>query len=248
MAMTRSELIAIAVLLLVPLILSVRHVRLDRRFGWLAAAAFACALVIAPWALYNSTRFERPVPLSTGLGAAMATGNCDPTYHGKLLGYYQLGCILFLKDIDPDFSVADGQYLHHALDFMSKNKSRVPVVMGARVGRTFGVFRPAQQMHLETERATELWGMRLGFAVYWILLPLAAAGLVLARRRRIPVYPLLVFPLVIVLSVLLTIGSVRYRAPAEIPLILLASVAIERSIDGLRMRRANRVGVTVPGL
>lgn len=237
MAMTRSELIGIAVLLVAPLILSVGRARLIRRSGWLAAAAVGCVLVIGPWAVYNSTRFARPVPLSTGLGAAMGTGNCGPTYHGELLGYYKFGCIFFFKDINRDDSIADGQYVRHALDFMSKNKSRVPIVMAARVGRTFGVFRPAQQMHLETERATDLWVIRLAFVVYWILLPLAFAGFVLARRHRIPTYPLLVFPLLIILSVLPTIGSVRYRAPAEISLVILSAVGIDAAIGtGRRWR------------
>lgn len=236
MAMTRSELVGIAALLVAPLILSAHPARLRQRSGWLAAAALGCVLVIGPWALYNSTRFADPVPLSTGLGAAMATGNCGPTYHGKLLGYYKFGCIFFFKDVNRDFSIADRQYLRHALDFMSKNKSRVPIVMAARAGRTFGVFRPAQQMHLETERSTNLWVMRLAFIAYWVLLPLALAGFVRARQLRIPAYPLLVFPLLILLSVLPTIGSVRYRAPAEVSLIILSALGIDAIVGGARHR------------
>jgi 4-amino-4-deoxy-L-arabinose transferase-like glycosyltransferase len=237
MAMTRSELIGIAVLLIAPLVLSVPNVQLQRRLGWLAAAALACVLVIAPWAVYNSTRFERPVPLSTGLGAAMKTGNCEPTYHGELLGYYQLGCIVFLKNINPDYSIADGQYIRESLSFMSTNKSRVPIAMAARVGRTFGLYRPLQQMHLETERATELWVLRFGFISYWALLSFAIAGATIGRRRRIPIYPLVVFPLLIAVSVLLTIGSVRYRAPAEIPLLILAAVALDAAWTTWRRHR-----------
>ena len=64
----------------------------------------------------------------------------------------------------------------------------------------------------------------------------AAAGAVIARRRGIPIYPLLAFPAIVLLSVLLTIGQTRYRAPAEISLTLLAAVAIE---TGLRRWRAH---------
>jgi 4-amino-4-deoxy-L-arabinose transferase-like glycosyltransferase len=239
MAMTRSELIGIAVLLIAPLVLSVPHVQFRRRLCWVSAAALACVLVIAPWAVYNSTRFARPVPLSTGLGAAMQTGNCEPTYHGELLGYYELGCLIFfVEDINSDYSVADGQYRRTALRFMSENKSRVPIVIAARVGRTFGLYRPLQQMHLETERATDLWVLRLGFVSYWALLPLAIAGAAIARRRRVPIYPLLAFPFLIAVSVLLTIGSVRYRAPAEIPLLILAAVAVDAAWTRWRRHRA----------
>ena len=44
----------------------------------------------------------------------------------------------------------------------------------------------------------------------------AVVGAVFARRRRIPIYPMLAFPAAIILSVAFTIGAVRYRAPAEI--------------------------------
>lgn len=215
MAMTRSELLGIAVLLILPLILSARSVRFQRRCVW--------------------------------LGAAMVTGNCPPTFHGKLLGYYEFGCIVFVAGVDTEYSVADGQYRDHALDFLERNKAREPIVVAARVGRVFGVFRPAQQMHLETERATDLWVLQLGFVVYWILVPLAVAGVVLARRRRIAVYPLLAFPLIVLISVIPTIGSVRYRAPAEIALVILASVGIDAVFRAVQARRG-RAGPVPPEL
>ena len=125
-----------------------------------------------------------------------------------------------------------------ALEFMRDHSARVPVVMAARVGRTFGLFRPFQQMRLETERGSSEWVFQVGFFAYWALLPLGIAGAVIARRRRIPIYPLLVFPAVAVWSVLLTIGSVRYRAPAEIPLVILAAVAIDALVATWRRRDA----------
>jgi hypothetical protein len=39
-----------------------------------------------------------------------------------------------------------------------------------------------------------------------------------------------------VLTVLLTIGSLRYRAPAEIPLVILAAVSIEAVLAAWRRR------------
>ena len=84
-----------------------------------------------------------------------------------------------------------------------------------------------------------MWVFRAGFVAYWMLVPFAVAGAVIARRRRIPIYPLLVFPVVVVLTVLFTIGAVRYRAPAEIPLVILAAVALDASIKVLRRRFAS---------
>jgi hypothetical protein len=248
LALTRSELITIALFLVVPLIWSAGGEGL-RRISRLAIAGAACATVIAPWAIYNSTRLERPVPLSAGLGGAMRGGNCERTYYGDRLGYYELGCVTFAA-VDSEQSIADAQYRRAALEYMGDNPARVPVVMAARVGRTFGFFRPLQQIRLEAvERGTPVWVIRLGFIAYWTLLPLAVAGALFARRRRIPLYPMLAFPATVLVSVLLTTGSVRYRASAEIPVVILAALALDVATDALRRRRAStHFALQPPGL
>jgi 4-amino-4-deoxy-L-arabinose transferase-like glycosyltransferase len=229
LTMTRPEMLALAAFLVLPLVLGA-GIHWRRRLASLAAATVCCAVVIAPWAVYNTTRFDRPVPLTTSLGSAMLQGNCEQTYHGELLGYYRLGCAVLRTGFSSDRSVADAEQREAALDFMRDNASRVPIVVAARVGRTFGVFRPFQQVHLDADRNTPLPVIRLGLFVFWALLPLGVAGAVLARRRGVPVYPLFAFPLAVLLSVLLTIGQTRYRAPAEIPLAILAAVAIDAAL------------------
>jgi 4-amino-4-deoxy-L-arabinose transferase-like glycosyltransferase len=236
-AMTKSDQIAIAFVLIVPLILSRCAIDLRRRIGWLASAAAVCAAIMAPWSIYLSTRFDRPVVVAGAVGATMAAGNCAQTYHGPLLGWYVFGCSLGFKQTgDPITN--DDRARSRALTFMREHKSRLPAVMAARIGRTFGFFRPSQQMHLETQRGTSLWVFQVGFFAYWALLPVAVAGAVISRRRGVAIYPLLVFPAVVVLTVLLTIGSVRYRAPAEIPLVLLAAVALDAAAAWWRRRRS----------
>jgi 4-amino-4-deoxy-L-arabinose transferase-like glycosyltransferase len=241
--MARPELLALTAFLLAPLILSAAGIEWQRRAAWLAAAGIACALVMLPWSIYNLTRFERPVPLTTSLGTTMLAGNCEPAYHGERLGFYSLGCAVLQRGLSSDRSIADGQERRIAIEFMRDNASRVPVVMAARVGRTFGVFRPFQQMHFDTNRNTDLWVIRSGFFMYWALVPLAIAGAVIARRRRIPIYPLLAFPAIVLLTVLMTIGQTRYRATAEISLVLLASVSVDAGMRAWSRRRG-RPGAT----
>lgn len=233
LAMTKSDQIAIAVVLVVPLILSRRDIDVRRRIGWLAMAAAVCVAIMAPWSIYLSMRFDRPVLLTGSLGGAMASGNCKQTYSGELLGWYKFGCVIAAGTPGVDPITRDAQERRHAIHFMLDNKRRVPVVMAARVGRTFGFFRPSQQLRLEfagPTRSVARWGL----FEYWALLPLAVAGAVIARRREIPIYPLLVFPVVVVWSVLLTIGAVRYRAPAEIPLVILSAVALDAAVGAWR--------------
>jgi 4-amino-4-deoxy-L-arabinose transferase-like glycosyltransferase len=256
LALTRSEQIAIALLVVVPVILSAHGVTWQRRFTWLALAGASCVLVLSPWVVYNATRFDEPVLLSTGLGGTMRAGNCTPTYSGPLLGSFQTTytvgdrdeCSILDEEFADDPTVAEGQLRRAAIQFMNENRTRVPVVVAARIGRTFNIFRPFQQVHFEAERASSVWVIRLGLFTYWILAPLAVLGAVITRRRRIPLYPLLAFPIVTVLAVALTIGAVRYRAPAEIPLALLAAVAID-ALVGRWTRRSGQTasGTALPG-
>jgi 4-amino-4-deoxy-L-arabinose transferase-like glycosyltransferase len=238
LAMTKSDQLAIAFLLVAPLIASRREIERRRRFDWLVLAAVVCLAIMAPWSIYMSHRFHRTVLLTGSVGGAMAAGNCAQTYSGERLGYYVTICARGnIKPGDP-FNV-DNQLRHRAIEFMRSHERRTPVVMAARVGRTFGFFRPFQQMGLETERGTPKWVFRIAFFMYWALLPLAVAGAVIARRRDVPIYPFLVFPALAVFTVLLTIGSVRYRAPAEVPLIMLAAVALD-ALFGVARHRATR--------
>ena len=158
--------------------------------------------VIAPWAAFNTTRFEKPVPLSTGFGMALRAGNCAPTYEDDdLLGWFSTeglpgdpeACSVLDDEFAEDASVADGQLREAAFTFMSENKSRVPVAVAARIGRTFNVFRPFDQVHREAERGSSPTVVRAGMVAYWLLVPFAAAGAVLARRRGIPIFLLLAY-------------------------------------------------------
>ncbi len=228
-AMTKSDQIVIAFVLVTPLILFRRDIALRRRVSWLASAGAVCVVIMAPWSIYLSNRFDRPVLLTGAVGQAMLQGNCPKTYSGQLLGYYAFGCGLTVRDSGNPI-VNDSAARKRADAFIRSHEGRAILVSAAREGRTFGFFRPFQQMHLETERSTSLWVFRVGFFAYWVLLPFAILGVVVARRRKIAVYPILVFPLVVAFTVLLTIGAVRYRAPAEIPLVMLAAIGVDRLV------------------
>ncbi len=228
LAMTKSDQIALGVVLVLPLVLAKRDVSLRRRLGWLSAAAAACVVIMAPWSIYLSNRFDRPVIVSGAVGATMASGNSAPTFSGELLGWYKLGCGLDFKDTNDPIR-ADTVLRDRALTFMRNHAGQLPTVVAARIGRTFSAFRPFQQLHLEYGSDIH-WVAEWGLLEYWSLLPFAIAGIVVARRRKVALYPLLVFPFVVVCTVLLTIGSVRYRAPAEIPLVILAAVGCDAAI------------------
>jgi 4-amino-4-deoxy-L-arabinose transferase-like glycosyltransferase len=248
LALTRAEQIMLGVLLVLPLLLTARSVPIGRRVAWLAMAGTACVLVIAPWTAYNWNRFEQPVLLSSGSGQALRAGNCERTYYGEFLGYTRLdfletgnpaGCGIIDDELETDQTLVDDQLRRAALDFMSDNLDRVPVVAAARIGRAFNVYRPFQQVHFESERKTPLPVLYAALFAYWALVPLAVLGAVVARRRKVKIYPLLVFFIVVLIPVALTIGAVRYRSTAEVPLVLLAAVGT----DHLLRKRGSRTRV-----
>jgi hypothetical protein len=65
---------------------------------------------------------------------------------------------------------------------------------------------------------------------YWLLLVPGFIGGVALRRRRVPLYPLLAFVVTVIISVAPSIGDPRYRAAAEVPLVLLGAVGIDHVV------------------
>jgi fluoride ion exporter CrcB/FEX len=71
--------------------------------------------------------------------------------------------------------------------------------------------------------------------MYWVLLPLALVGFVLvARRRRARVWPLLSTGVLVSLTTVATYGQQRFRAADEPALVVLAAVTI---VAGATRRR-----------
>ena len=242
LALTRSEQILVFVVLVAPLILAVRHLDWRRRIAWLGLAALGVLVVVTPWTIYNLGRFQHPVLLSNNFGSAVAQGNCNITYYGPYTGSYSLGCLP--AHPHGDQSDRNSEDLHHGLSYLKHHTGRLPVVLFAREGRAFGFWAPFQQVHLDAEWEgngplvlgasyvpTAIWVNRLALFGFWLLLVPAVTGVIVLRRRRIPVYPLLGFFGIVVFTAATTYGEPRYRAAVEIPLVLLAAIGISSALS-----------------
>lgn len=244
-AMVRPEAMVLFALFVAPVVLSRRSLEWRTRLGQLAVAAIIPTLAFAPWVLYNLSRYEQPVLLSTGAGQTLAVGNCELTYSGRNLGYYDTNCLLAPQIEEPtsaDRSVRDQEYQRIAREYMSANRSELPRVVAARVARVWHLYRvdqsigldgfvegrsggpPGTSMHLVREA---LWG-------YYVLMGLAIPGLVLLRRRGRAIYPLLVQPALVTFVAATTFGVTRYRAGAEITLVVCAAVSLGAIVTWLR--------------
>jgi hypothetical protein len=69
------------------------------------------------------------------------------------------------------------------------------------------------------------------------MLPFAIAGAIALRRRRMPLSPLLAVIATVAVTVAITFGSTRYRAPADVAIGLLAAVGIDALVEAWSHRR-----------
>jgi 4-amino-4-deoxy-L-arabinose transferase-like glycosyltransferase len=211
----------------------------------LGLAAIVPIVAFAPWALYNQGRFDEPVPVSTGAGQTLAVGNCDLTYNGPFLGFYAIGCLRepqIVPPTAPDPSVRDGEYQKIARSYIRDHKGDLPRVVAARVGRLWGVYQIDQGLRLDGfiegrsggPPGSSLVWVRAALYSYYVLALLAVAGAVVAWRRRIPLSPLVAQVLLATFTAATTFGVTRYRAGAEIAIVVLAAIALDRVVAALR--------------
>jgi 4-amino-4-deoxy-L-arabinose transferase-like glycosyltransferase len=242
-ALARDELTLLVLFIMVPLVLTAATVAWRRRLGLLVVGVVTTVAVIGPWVGYNMSRFDDPVFISSGFGVTLASANCNQVYQGAEEGYWSLECAVLAKDkaADPraDESVQGAEVEAYAMRIIRAHENRIVPVEAARLGRAFALFHPLEQVRLDATVETRPYRWALvGLGMYYALAVLSVGGLVILRRRRVPVLPLVAVGLDVAVSVALTFGQTRYRSTFEISLVLLASV----QIDWLWQRMGGRAG------
>ncbi len=232
-ALTRAELVLLAPGLVVALLLTDRRParRPARNRGRLlqcAAVLVGMVVVLAPWLLYNQTRFDRTVLISSNDGITLVGANCNAAYHGSEIGLWVItpGVCLPAQSPPGDQSVVSAEYRHDAFRYARAHASRLPVVLAVRVGRTWNLFRPTDMLRVNAREGRPRWATALGLIAYYPLLALAIAGTVVLWRRRRWLAPLMVAPVIVTLTSLLFYGQTRFRLPAEPAIVVLAAVAM----------------------
>jgi 4-amino-4-deoxy-L-arabinose transferase-like glycosyltransferase len=242
-ALSRSELILFIPLLVLPLALLRGGDAWRPRLLALGAGVLAGLIVVGPWVGFNLTRFKEPETLSTQFGPTLATANCKSIYYGDFLSYYDFRCAVPIekKSIPANYdeSQQDAVYRHAAIDYISKHRGRVPAVIAARIGAVFGVYKPARQITIDSfiegrGSVPAHWGM---YTFYVLGLLSIAGAVVLRRRRSVPLFPLLVPPVIVLLTVISLYTSTRFRTPAEVSIVVLAAVALDGWWNALAARR-----------
>jgi 4-amino-4-deoxy-L-arabinose transferase-like glycosyltransferase len=235
MMLTRAELGLFVPLVAAPAILLARALPIRRRVVLAGVLVVATLAALAPWVVPNMVRFEKPVYLSTNDGITLAGANCAPVYSGKVLGLWTL-CLGHPPRGDQ--SVVNSYLRRRGLSYARHHLSRLPVVIAAREGLVWSAFRPSPEFRYNRGEGRKLWVSWLGFATYWVLLPVAVAGVVVLRRRHIAVWPMLMQFVIVTITAATFYGLIRFRIAVEVAIVVLAAVALDALI-------AHRTGARV---
>ena len=242
--LVRSEGLVLAVVLVLPLLVTPEPRRVRVKAG--IAVLVGALLLPGAWAVRNLATFDEPVLVSNNIGSVLAGANCDATYHGDLAGFWLISddCFSGFRQEDlqqADESVIAGRLRDQGLRHIRDSAGDVPRVATIRVLRTFQLWEPEQQARLATFEGRRLLTERITGWITWATLVLAAAGAVhLARRRRFVDLWILGMPVVLVVGVAATTyGNARFRIAAEVPLLLLAALAVQAVGDRRTRQRVD---------
>lgn len=222
--LTRAELA-----LAVPMVWAWQWRCLPDRRAWrtvarsLVPVAVALATV-APWVLWNQTRFDESVTLSTNDGLTLLGANCDETYYGDEIGGWSFACALSVEGgPDDDASVVSGLRRDAALSYVRHHLGRTPLVATARVLRQWELGWIGSQASIADQEGRPPWLQLAGTVQWWALGALGIVGLRRADRRR---WLLLILPVQVTLVAALIEPQWRLRAPAQPAIIVAAALGV----------------------
>gem|GEM_PF-84303 len=243
----RTELLAYG-----PLLVSAALI--GRRMQWktllrdVGVVITICLAILAPWLIRNMTSFAKPIYLSP-TGTLLAQTNCEAAYYGPKKGYWERFCA------EPEPMAADGSLLDEserdaakrdrATDYISNHKTRLLVIAPLRTLRMFNLYDPIGTARFDINvENRDFRQTMVALAEYYVVLLLAAAGTIFAWRRRLTLFPVLLWPALVAVVAAASLGNNRYRLCAEPSLIWLASFMLCVLADRLRMNHRVKVSNT----
>jgi 4-amino-4-deoxy-L-arabinose transferase-like glycosyltransferase len=245
-ALTRAEAVLLFVILLVPLVLRNREQPMGDRIKAVGVGAVVAIVLMAPWVIYNNSgRFNRPVAVTVTFGTLIGSSNCHAAYYGPTIGGWGGLCLDTVPNPWPrDETDAEAAARTAGFKYMGEHADRLPVVIPARLGRTFGLFQPTKSISNDL-LFEEAHISRLAYAAlaqYWLYLGLGIAGCVVLYRRRVALLPFLAPAATVVVITVIGYGGMRFRFAIDVIIPVLAAV----TIDHLLTRRAARRGSPAP--
>ena len=234
-AMTRTELVLLIPLGVIPLALLTHGLPRKGQVRWAAIGVAAGVGALVPWMAFNLVRFDQPTTLSSNLGLTLASANCDTTWYGPNIGYWDFNCAeaagaeAGLTGGDP--SEVDAAARSEAIEYISDNRGRLPAVLAARLARIAGIWDPRYLVEIDVVEHRPPPVAGAGVTLWWLVLALAGVGIAALRRAKIPSWPAVAPVVVMVIGVVSAFASTRYRASAEPAMVVLAAAGAVAVLD-----------------
>jgi 4-amino-4-deoxy-L-arabinose transferase-like glycosyltransferase len=215
--LTRPAIELLAPFLVVWFALVLRRKPLRIAMRDLAVYTAVYVLLFLPWWIYNYKTYNTFVRLNLGSGLVFYSGNNPMNDTGGGISAIDYDAKAFSHIADP--VARDEAMMRAALRFIRDNPRRFLELSMMKFERFWRIvpFAPRFRGNLAA----------IFLTISFVPLAWAAiAGLTLARRRFWYLTPLLGFVLYLMLVHMVTIGSIRYRFPAEPILMVLAAPAL----------------------
>ncbi|MFN8041388.1 MAG: glycosyltransferase family 39 protein [Acidimicrobiales bacterium] len=205
-------------------------------------ACAVCIGMMVPWVAYNLYRFPEPIYIAS-TGTAFALNSCDEVWYGDGTGFYSFGCLArTTTEVQAeDGEVTDAGLRRKATEYQRANLGRYPAVVAIRIGRLFGVYAVGDTFdrNWAAEGRRPDW-VRAQVVYYYGFLVLGAVGLVVLRRRRVPITPLVAPLLATMATVAGTFAIFRYRLTADTALIVAGAAGLVAVVQwGVRSLRGD---------
>jgi hypothetical protein len=224
-------------LIVAPVLIGATAWAAARPVGWRAGAAvLSLALVVAtlaPWAVRNTMQMDEPVLLTSNSGSLLEGANCPGAYRGRLLGGWDASCLVETRRPGTEEATWAAEARSAGVRYARDNAGRVPVVAAARGVRVWGLWNPVGQVDdLEViESRTPGWQLA-GWAYASGVIVAAVPGVVLLRRRRAELAPLVAMVAAVTVVAIVSWGNQRFRLPAEPAVAVAAAVAVVSAATG----------------
>ena len=261
-SLARAEALLLAPLLILPgvstWVLPIGRPPTRDRVRWLGAAGAALVLVLVPWVGANLVRFHQPTYLSTNDGLTLLGANCDRAWQGDGRGLWMLQCIDAVDTdgdgrndwqefeagtpsigLHQDYSDQSARYRRAAFRYLRHHLGGLPGVVLTRELRLWGVIEVDQMVGYNTGEGREPWASWAGIIGYWALLSPAVAGLVVLRRRKRRLWPLLAHVVAAAIIAGLFFGLWRFRLGADVAATVAAAIGMAACWEAL-FRRGSR--------
>jgi 4-amino-4-deoxy-L-arabinose transferase-like glycosyltransferase len=222
-ALDRTEAVLLVPLLVLAVALRLPGARERVRVG--AVITVAALVVLAPWVGRNWAALDRFPLLSTNGGLTAMIANCERPYYVDV-GFIEPNCLTRCQRFREDELRYSDCGTRVARRYAEDHLGRVPVVLGARVARTWNLYGLNRDLGYAEFGGRNRTVGKVGIGIYFLLLALAALGVWGLVRRGRPVLPLLAPLVVASVATALTFGFSQYRVGADVSLVVLAAAGL----------------------